>query len=171
VTVLLEAAGPQLLTLLLRLTLRRDVAEDLMQDLFVRLSRSRSFRRAENQVGFAVRTAVNLAMDWRRAEARRERAVDRRGARIDPGVDGVLGPGQREELGRVLDAAARMRGVGREAFVLRYVHGLGYEAVGAALGRTPHQARALCHKSLLSVRRALEMGRALTPEKGKPCTA
>ena len=63
---LLDRAGPSLHVLLTRLTLRQDVAEELMQELFIRLHNSRSFIRTAKPSAYAFRTAVNLAMDWRR---------------------------------------------------------------------------------------------------------
>src|SRR4051794_7288180 len=69
---ILDAHGPALHALLLRLTLRQDVADDLLQELFVKLAGSRSFRAAIDPVAYVKRAAVNLALDWRRARQRRD---------------------------------------------------------------------------------------------------
>lgn len=166
---MLRAEGARLYGLLLRLTLRRDVAEDLLQDLFVRLSRSGSFVKAERPGEFAARAAVNLAMDWRRREARGRVRLWRLGGRAATRAELELDVS--EEVVRVLDAAAALRGRCREAFVLRFVHGASYEAVGAALGRTPHQARALCGKAVIGVRKRLASeGQRRASRGGRPCT-
>ena len=68
---LLDAEGPRLHALLIRVTLREDVAEDLMQELFLKLNRSKAFDRAVDPVAYAGRTAVNLAFDWRHRQKRR----------------------------------------------------------------------------------------------------
>ena len=64
-----------------------------------------------------------------------------------------------EQLEQVLDAAARLTKLRRDAFVLRFVHSATYEQVGQQLGRSPHQARALCHKAVDRLRKMLNEGR------------
>src|SRR3954469_12111610 len=83
---LLDTDGRRLHRLLTRLTLRADAAEDLLQELFLRLRDSAGFRMADNPAAFAVRTAVNLAFDWRRKSQRRREvaAVPDVAAESDP---------------------------------------------------------------------------------------
>src|SRR4051812_22018822 len=71
---LLETHGPRLYATLARLTLRREVAGDLLQELFLRLGQSKGFPLAGDPAGYAFRTAINLAMEWRRGR-RRESGV------------------------------------------------------------------------------------------------
>ena len=67
---LLETSGARLHALLARLTLREDVAEELMQDLFIKLHGARDQGGIECWYAYARRTAINLAFDWRRRQAR-----------------------------------------------------------------------------------------------------
>lgn len=149
---LLTRQGPQLHALLVRLTLREDVAEELMQDLFVRLCRSEGFAKAEDRAAYACRAATHLAFDWRRARKRRPPMAS---LRVEP-------PGETpptlnrlidaEETERILDAISQLDEPYREAFAMRWIEQKPYEAIAPHLGRTPHQVRGLCHKTLQQLR-------------------
>jgi RNA polymerase sigma-70 factor (ECF subfamily) len=159
VLALLAEHGGHLHALLTRLTLRADVAEDLMQDLFCKLVENQHFAAAASPLAYAIRMATNLAFDHRRAQRRRL-----------PGEAGAEGPTtgdasplldlvRREELDQVLDAIGQLPAGGREIVVLRYLEQQDYASIGRQLGKTPHQARALCHKAIARLRVALDAER------------
>lgn len=143
--------------LFVRLTLRADVAEDLMQELFLKLHGSKGFRRADNPSGYARRAAVHLAFDWRR---RRQRRADTVRLGADPEADGTSALERlvdREQVEQTLAALDLLPKLSRECIVLRYLESEPYEAVAGQIGRTPHQARALCHKAIVRLRKLLDV--------------
>lgn len=154
---ILETNGPQLHALLVRLTLRTDVAEDLLQELFLKLRCSKGFQRAENRAAYAFRAAIHLAVDWRRSN---------RGARncatlqTDPSV-APAPPLERlivaEELERVVDVLPELPEMSRTVLVLHHLQHLGYDEIARQLGKTEHQARALCSKAIRRLRALLRI--------------
>ena len=151
---LLEQDGPQLYSLLFRLTLRRDVADDLMQELFLKLESSRAFAAAQKPAAYVRRMAINLAMDWRRAGNH---------LTLPPTIDE---PARRQELpfeqmvrtetwSSVLDALATLSEATREAVVRRYMERESYEIIGRGMGKSAHQARAICHVGIKHLRQRL----------------
>jgi RNA polymerase sigma factor (sigma-70 family) len=150
---LLETDGRRLHRLLTRLTLRADAADDLLQELFLRLRSSASFRNATDPAAFAVRTAVNLAFDWRRKRRRRREVgkVPDQATSPDPLTKLV----EREELDQVLIALTELPESVRLCLVLRHLEQLDPNEVARLLGRTAHQVRALCAKGVARLRRRL----------------
>jgi RNA polymerase sigma factor (sigma-70 family) len=151
----LEAIGPQIANLLARLTLRKDIAQELMQDLFLKLHRSEGFAQAGNPQGYAYRAAVRLGLDWRRARTARPDPV---ALKVDPPVaeESALERVIRlEETEQVLDAVSQLEEPYRSACVMRWIQQMEYEAIGACLGKTPHQVRGLCHWALRQLRERL----------------
>lgn len=163
---LLEEFGPGLYALLTRLTLRGEVAEELMQELFLKLHGAKDQGRIECWYAYARRTAINLAFDWRRRQGiRRACSLDVLSERASE-TDGPLGKLiASEELEQILAAVGRLHGASREVFVLRYIQQSSYEEIAAQLGRTVHQVRALCFRSLSTLRTAL--GCVSSPADGK----
>ena len=157
----LDEHGGPLHAMLTRLTLREDVAEDLMQELFMRLSRSAGFARADSKAAYARRAAMNMAFSWRRSQRRRtvqltdasEPAVEERSPLARLIAD--------EDVEQILTALGSLRRSYRDAFVLRHIEQQPYESVGDHLGKTAHQARALCSKAVRQIRAALN-GRPTT---------
>jgi RNA polymerase sigma factor (sigma-70 family) len=151
----LESRGAGLHGMVLRVTLRTEVAEELMQELFVKLSLSSGFAKADDPGAYARRVAINLAMDWRRARMKKRRVG---GLDVEP-VGKVRGPAElveeSDEVERVLDAAMALSELAREAFVLHYIEQETYERVGELLGKTAHQARGICHAAVVQVREKL----------------
>lgn len=149
---LLDAHGQSLHALLLRMTLDREAAADLFQDLFARLAGSAGFAAAADYPAFAFRAAINLAHDWRRRRRQLplaplpEQLVDSSGSPV----------AFSDELARVLDAVGRLSDPARDAICLRYLRQMSYEQVGRSLGRSAHQARALCHAGIVRLRRMLQ---------------
>lgn len=150
---LLDAHGPGLHALLLRITLNREAAAELFQELFARLADSNGFATADNHPAFAYRAAMNLARDWRR-RLRRTPPARQLPSEL-PGLHASASAIEPDELARVFDAVAELDGPARDAICLRYLQQMSYEQVGSVLGRTAHQARALCHSGIARVRRAL----------------
>ena len=164
---LLDAHGPGLHALLLRITLRRDVAAELFQELFARLAGSNGFASADDYPAFAYRTAINLAHDWRR---RRRRTPATRPLPDElPESRLPIEALDREELALVLDAVARLNQPARDAICLRYLQQMSYAEIAGVIGRSAHQARALCYAGIVRVRRTLsEEGRVnrVIPRRG-----
>ena len=134
-----------------------------MQDLFCKLATSRSFAAATDRLAYAIRMATNLAFDDRRSRRRilpEAVIADHQPAATEsPLVDLV----RREELERLLNALGRLPEDSRAILVLRYLEQEDYAAIGRQLGKTPRQARALCHKAVTRLRKALDS----QPEIGK----
>jgi RNA polymerase sigma factor (sigma-70 family) len=150
----LDEHGPRLHRLLARLTLRADAAEDLLQDLFLKLRDSTGFARADDAVGFAVRAAVNLAFDWRRAKLRRPELPLTSDPAAGPS-DLLARLAKRDELEQMLAALAELPDGMRLCLVLRYLEQLEAEDVARQLGKTAHQVRALCAKGIAKLRQQL----------------
>lgn len=156
VLALLADHGEQLHLLLVRLTLREDVAEDLMQETFLKLARGNRIAHVRNPLAYAVRTATNLAFDWRRARKRM--------APTEPAEEGLQAPDRSpsseliasEEFERVLRALESLPRSDRDLIAARYLHGQDYSTMARERGRTPDQVRALCHKALRRLRRVIE---------------
>jgi RNA polymerase sigma factor (sigma-70 family) len=150
---ILESHAPAVHALLVRLTLRRDVAEDLLHELLVKMAPR--LRAADNPGGYLRRAAINLAMDWRRARGRTKPLLE---PAASGSVDVAGALADAEDVERILDAAESLPEMARQAFVLRYVEDESYESVGAALDRTAHQARGLCHSAVVEIRKRLGVG-------------
>jgi len=152
---LLERSGAELYTLLTRLTLREDVAEELMQDLFIKLKNARSAARADNLNAYARRAAINLAFDWRRT---RRRAVVRFGKIAEPVAVETSPLGKMihsEEMQETLNAIGRLKRAAREVLVMRYIQQQSYDDIARQTGKTSHQVRAMCSRSIRRLRDVL----------------
>ncbi|MGO8750240.1 MAG: RNA polymerase sigma factor [Thermoguttaceae bacterium] len=163
---LLDDHGARLHAILVRLTLREDVAEDLMQELFLRLASSKRLGEARDRVAYAIRVAVNLALDRRRA---RRRGPSTELAKDDLAVHSrspLAELVRREELEQVLDAISSLPRPGREIVVRRYLEQQDYKTIARELGKTPHQIRGLCHKAIARLRRLLVDRPTGHPETG-----
>jgi RNA polymerase sigma factor (sigma-70 family) len=150
-----ERSGPELHTLLMRLTLRKDIAEELMQELFVKLANFGGLDKVKNLAAYAHKTAVNMAFDWRKTKGKYPCQLD---DAPEP-VSGLISPLDKlslnEEIEDVLCAISQLRGASREAFVMRYIQQQDYECIAGEMGKTPHQVRALCFKALMHIRYVL----------------
>lgn len=153
--------------LLVRVTLDSHAAEDLMQELFVKVATGAGFRAARNPAAYLRQAAIHLALDWRRARRRGAVAMAELPEAIDPAVSAMGVAAQREEWQRILDAAAELPGLTREAFVLHYVQQLTFEEIGMALGKSAHQVRGLCHKAVEQVRQWVGVEPGVQREEGQ----
>ena len=153
---LLERSGADLYAHLTRLTLREDVAEELMQDLFIKLKNSRGTARADNLDAYARRAAINLAFDWRRVNSR----AIRRNRHIAEPVSGETSPLGRmihsEEMQETLSAIGRLKKAAREVLVMHYIQQQSYDDIARQTGKTSHQVRAICSRSIRRLRVMLD---------------
>ncbi|UCE46247.1 MAG: sigma-70 family RNA polymerase sigma factor [Phycisphaerales bacterium] len=152
---LLERSGAELYALLTRLTLREDVAEELMQDLFIKLRKAGGAARAANLNAYARRAAINLAFDWRRT---RRRAGHRLGQIAEPVAGNTLPLStliQSEEMQEMLNAIGRLKKAAREVLVMRYIQQRSYDDIARQTGKTSHQVRAMCSRSIRHLRDVL----------------
>ena len=165
---LLESSGPALHGLLVRLTLRQEVAEELLQDLFLRLRQSPQWAKADNPAAYAARMAINLAMDWRRKQARRrpvsELAVEPAGDWPSP----LAAAENAEQIERLMQAVSRLGGTCRDAVILHYLQQQPYDEVAMQLGKSEHQVRALCAKGIRHLRKDLAGTPAQRPDGTRP---
>lgn len=154
---LLAADGAKLHAMLYRLTLRADAADDLLQELFLRLRESIGFQAARDPRAYAFRSAIHLASRWRRMRARQatlsDASVDEPFAESNPAGELI----RREAHAAVLDALTRVGPTARAAFVLRHIEERSFADVGASLGKSEHQVRALCHKAVRRIREILRV--------------
>jgi len=161
-----DRAGGGIYTMLIRLTLREDVAEELMQELFLRLSRFRYLDKVGNLDAYARRAAINLAFDWLSSQKPVPLRLDDVGepaSNENPALSGLV---QTECLHEVLEAIGRLEGIARDAFVMRYIEQESFDYIAEQLGKTPHQARALCSKALIELRCSLGADEQSSCEKG-----
>lgn len=151
----LEEHGKRIHILLTRLTQCENTAEDLMQELFIRMSRSESFGSAEDSTAYVIRSAVNLAFEWRRKEKRSMQSIEF----DDPLASQDRSPMDalevKEQTAQVMDALDRISDVGREVIVLHRLEGQSYESIAAQMNKTPHQVRAICSKAIGQIRAKL----------------
>ncbi len=162
----LEQSGPALYALLVRLTLREDAAEDLMQELFIKLNNSNALNRAKNRYAYARRCAINLAFDRRqktRADVIALSPVNEPLSQNDSPLDSLV---HSEEFESILDATARLKGLSRECFVMRYVQQASFEDIALQLGKSQHQVRALCSKGMRQLRKMLGIEKSHFNKKG-----
>ena len=153
----LDEHGSRLFLVLKRVTLSDGVAEDLLQELFLRLRSSIGFTRADDPAAYAARTALRLAFDWRRRRKRSVGPLDFEPSDRSPPAWAVAAG--REEMERVLDALSVLSRPSREIVAWRFLDGDSYEVIAERLRKTPHQARALCHKAVLRLRRQLSISK------------
>lgn len=126
-------------SLALRLLGNRADAEDLTQEAFVRsIQGLPTFRGEAGFFTWLYRITVNLARDRFRAEAGLEKTGPA-GQQAepdppDPGPSPERAVAGRLGLSRLEAALRRLSPPSREAFLLRHVEGLDYEAMGEILG-------------------------------------
>lgn len=153
---LLDAHGPRLHALLARLAARQDVAEDLLQDLFLRLLRSNTLDQAQNPEAYLVRSAINLAFDWRKSAARTRSSVQPSEdlvAETDKSLDILI---ETERVEMVLSAMDQLSDLDRELLSLRYLHESSYEWIAQQYETSTHHIRSRCSKALQRLRQIIE---------------
>ena len=152
---LLNTSGARLHALLARLTLSEDVVGDLMQELFIRLCRSRGFKKAKDPFAYAYRVAINLAFEWRRSMRRKSQSLDDDCLSAENPRSSLDAMIQAEELQRVLDATSQLSRLARDVVVMHYIEQQSYEQIAKRLGKKPQYLRALNAKAMDRLRELL----------------
>lgn len=128
-------------------------ADELTQDVFVRAWQRLSTFRGEAAFGtWLHRLAVNLVLNWQKAEARGRRRFD---DAADP--DGFAGRRHTAEAAMDLEAALQRLPPGaRQVFVLHDVEGFRHEEIAGMLGVTSGTSKAQLHRARMLMRAHLE---------------
>jgi RNA polymerase sigma-70 factor (ECF subfamily) len=149
---------------LLRLTARASDADDLSQETFLRAFRAyRRLPEGANVRAWLFAIATNLGKNHFRGLVRRRRAY---AAAAEAGPAGDPSRPEEEAVmrqtrDRVEDLIAGLPLRQRLAFVMRKMHDLEYEAIGASLACSADTARAHVFQALRKIRRGLEDPSAL----------
>ena len=154
---ILNRDGGDLFALFVRITLCEDAAEELMQELFLKLRMARNIDRVVNPSGYVRRTAINLAFDWRKNKPRHA-PLDEAGVQQTDESSPLDELVRKEKLEEILDGIAKLKGHGREAFVMRHIQEKSNDEIAEQLGMTSHHVRALCHRALIKLRKILRAG-------------
>lgn len=157
---ILDRDGASLYALFVRITLREDAAEELMQEFFLKLRLARNIDRVVNPSGYVRRAAINLAFDWRKTKrnyAPLDEASQQPTGEQSP-LDGLV---RGEELEEILDGIAKLKGQGRQAFVMRHIQGKSNDEIAEQLGMTSHHVRSLCHRAMVKLRKILRAGESM----------
>ncbi len=133
--------------------LDREVAAEIAQEAFLRLWLRRDrLAPGSNEKAWLIRVAINLAVSHRRSLAAVWRRKVDSTEPIDPGSEAV----NHLELARLRQALLGLRPSDRAVLSLRFDEGLGFAEIGAILGRPENTVRTWCHRSLATLRRALD---------------
>ncbi|MBI4168725.1 MAG: sigma-70 family RNA polymerase sigma factor [Acidobacteria bacterium] len=151
-------------SLVLRLTRNWQDAEDLTQETFVRAFQGLpAFRGEAAFFTWLYRITVNLVRDRVRADGVQPGAEPADGPESDP-RDPAPSPEQavagRQEVRRLEVALGSLGPHLREAFLLRHVEGLSYEAMAEILGAPPATLKMRVHRACKTLRGLLEEGNA-----------
>ncbi len=152
-----------------RATARATEADDLSQETFLRAYRAWHRLPADANVRawlFAI--ATNLVRNHARGESRRRRAyAEVRVTRTEAAADGPEGMTLFNEARQLVETVVtRLPLKQRLAFVLRKVHDLDYDAIGASLECSSESARAHVFQALKKIRAGLN-GHALPEMESK----
>ena len=141
-----------------RLTGHTETAQEIVSDTFYRLlvALKNGGGPEQHLSAWLYRVAHNLIVDFYRRQPEQEQAT------LDEAPD-VAVPDmheerivRREETERVRDALWLLTPLQRQIVALRFLEGLSNKEVAQSVGRTVGAVRALQHRALNSLRRALE---------------
>lgn len=152
---LLDTSGVDLHRLLARLTMREDVVGDLLQELFIRLSSSTAFDKAEHPFAYAHRAAVNLAFEWRRKRKTACQPLKENCLAAENSSSSLGKMIQAEELEQILNAASKLNDLARDVVVMHYIEQKSYEEIAQRLGQKPQYMRSLCSKAMARLREVM----------------
>jgi len=152
---LLDTSGLRLHALIGKLTLSEDVVGDLMQELFIRLSNSRGFDKADHPFAYACRAAINLAFEWRRKSKVRSRSLDEISLPAGNNPSPLAEMARIEELEQVLDVILKLNDLARQVVVMRYIEQESYEDIARRLGKKPQHIRSVSAKAMARLRKLL----------------
>lgn len=154
-----ERHHPEIHRYLGRLTRRGDEADDLAQETFFRAYRAWNTLPPDANVrAWLFTIATNLSRNHFRGTKRRTLAYDAvKASATEQGGDSADGAVVFSEamtlVERVVDALPFKQ---RTAFVMRKVHELEYDAIGAAIGCSGETARAHVFQALRKIRQTLD---------------
>lgn len=154
-----QQGGARLYATLVRLTLHHEIAADLLQELFVQLRDNEGFLTANDPERYAWRSAIHLAMRWRRLQRRENRRwtnlqPDRAVSQTPSVLESMI---QTEELSQVLDVLSDLSELAQNCFVMRLIERRSYVEIAQDLGKTPHQVRGHCHAAVRQIRQRLSV--------------
>ena len=152
---LLKQHGEELHRLLARLTRCEHTTRDLMQELFIRLSQSAGFAKADNPYAYAWKSAANLAFRWHKRKKDRIQFLESVQLKQPSNQDALTEMIQQEEIQRVLYVTAGFKELARNVLVMRFIEQQSYEQIAERLGKNPDYLRALCSKTLKLLRNKL----------------
>lgn len=152
---LLDQHGEKLHRLLARLTRCEHTTRDLMQELFIKLSTSRGFGKAENPYAYAWKSAVNLAFRWHSQKKRNIESLESVQLPQVTNQDALTEMIQQEQLQRVLQVTATFKELARHVIVMRFIEKKTYEEIAVRLDKNPDYLRSLCSKTLKQLRHKL----------------
>lgn len=161
---LLDTSGTRLHALLARLTISEDTVGDLMQELCLRLCQSRGLDKAKDPFAYAYRTAINLALEWRRKQKLKFQSLDEDCLPVQDNPAPLRTMIQTEQLQQVLDATSRLSRLAREVIVMHYIEQESYEEIGQHLGKNPDYLRSLSAKALAKLRTFLAADKSCLPK-------
>ena len=123
----------------------------------MKLAESDGFAQAEKPGAYARRTAIHLAITWRRRQASTptvQQLTEPLAMATEPApLDGLM---RRETFEQLLDGLAEMSEGDQWLLSRRYLESCSCRRLAEELDCTPHQARALCHKAIGRLRQRLE---------------
>jgi RNA polymerase sigma-70 factor (ECF subfamily) len=157
--VVVERHHPEIHRYLGRVTRRRAEADDLAQETFLRAYRSWATLPPDANVrAWLFTIATNLSRNHFRGEQRRSRAHDTvKAASTEYGRDTADGGAVFSEAMTLVETVVdRLPFKQRSAFVLRKIHELDYDAIGAAIGCSAETARAHVFQALRKIRQGLD---------------
>lgn len=141
--------------LLARLTLCEHTTGDLMQELFIKLGSSSAFDKARDPLAYACRTAINLALDWRRRRKIAFQQWDENFLPVGDHPSALDHAIRSEEFQQTLDAIAKLSELARSVIVMRYIEQQSYDEIARHLGKKPQHLRSVSAKALAQMRKLL----------------
>jgi RNA polymerase sigma-70 factor (ECF subfamily) len=140
--------------LCVRMVADRSLAEELTQDVFVRAWEKLSLFRGESSFGTWIhRLTVNLVLNRRDSDGRRDRRTVDDAATMESLPARPLAPGDRMDLDK---AIAGLPPGARRVFILHDVEGFKHEEIAEQLGITSGGSKAQLHRARLLLREALQ---------------
>jgi len=130
-------------------------ARELLQELFIRLSNSKAFDKAEDPFAYAYRAAMNLAFEWRRQQKTTCQPFQENCLAAENGPSALGKMIQAEQLEQVLNATSKLTDLARDVVVMRYIEQKSYEEIAQRLGKKPQYMRSLCAKAMAQLRELL----------------
>jgi RNA polymerase sigma-70 factor (ECF subfamily) len=160
--VLVERHAGTLSAILRQKAGRHVPVDDLLQEVFARtLANVGTFRGQASYVTWAASIGMNLAIDWRRKRARRERLTPRADVEHDDvahpdGAHALETVERRDEARRARAALDALPDVQRLAITLRVVEELTYDDVAERMGVPVGRVRTWVSRGLKRLRDALD---------------